>query len=81
MTNEFRKKAVELGKLMNNKSKLSVPLEKMIMTIVEGFDRMEKKLDSMMRSKEQRRAEFCDVSKLVQSGSDDRMEMDGESDE
>ena len=33
------------------------------------------------RSKEQRRAEFCDVSKLVQSGSDDRMEMDGESDE
>ena len=27
------------------------------------------------------RAEFCDVSKLVQSGSDDRMEMDGESDE
>ena len=33
------------------------------------------------RSKEQRRVEFCDVSKLVQSGSDDRMEMDGESDE
>ena len=29
MTNEFRKKAVELGKLMNNKSKLSVPLVKM----------------------------------------------------
>ena len=26
-------------------------LEKMIMTIVEGFDRMEKKLDSMMRVK------------------------------
>ena len=25
MTNEFRKKAVELGKLMNSKSKLSVP--------------------------------------------------------
>ena len=27
-------------------------LEKMIMTIVEGFDRMEKKLDSMMRVKD-----------------------------
>lgn len=27
-------------------------LEKMIMTIVEGFDRVEKKLDSMMRVKD-----------------------------
>ena len=35
MTNEFRKKAVELGKLMNNKSKLSVPLVK---CIIECFE-------------------------------------------
>lgn len=41
-----------------------------------------KTLDKLYwRSKEQRRAEFCDVSKLVESGSDDRMEMDSESDE
>ena len=35
MTNEFRKKAVELGKLMNSKSKLSVPLVK---CIIECFE-------------------------------------------
>ena len=51
----------------------------------EGQMRINIKVDpqwrDFWRSKEQRRAEFCDVSKLVQSGSDDRMEMDGESDE
>ena len=38
MTNEFRKKAVELGKLMNSKSKLSVPLVKCIIECYASYE-------------------------------------------
>ena len=51
MTNEFRKKAVELGKLMNNKSKLSVPLVK---CIIECFEIVfsEQDIDYMLLMKD-----------------------------
>lgn len=51
MTNEFRKKAVELGKLMNSKSKLSVPLVKCIIECFEiVFD--EQDIDYMLLMKD-----------------------------
>ena len=60
--------------LKNSKASIELPKEEKA-AFLETLDKL------YWRSKEQRRAEFCDVSKLVQSGSDDRMEMDGESDE